>query len=219
MEQPIMPFVNQYKKYSQTIAPFIQSKKTKNYSTVIFFFLVLSVFGWYAIRPTIQTILYLEREIKDKTEIDKKMDEKINALIEANSVYENSKTLLPLLSHAIPINPEALNLVRQINTLATEKNIILSSLQLSNIPIASLSALIRPKNQSRQVEFPVVFSVSGPYVSVVAFLKELVSLRRVVTIQSMNFTPIKPTYLSASDSGKPATIKVSINLLGYYETK
>jgi len=219
MEQPIMPFVNQYKKYSQTITPFIQSKKTKNYSTVIFFFLVLSVFGWYAIRPTIQTILYLEREIKDKTEIDKKMDEKINALIEANSAYENSKALLPLLSHAIPKNPEALDLVRQINALAVEKNIILSSLQLLNIPISSLSASLRPKNQSPQVEFPVVFSVSGPYVSVVAFLKELVTLQRVVTIQSMNFTPIKPTYLSASDSGKPATIKVSINLLGYYETK
>jgi Tfp pilus assembly protein PilO len=219
MEQPILPFINQYKKYSQSITPFIQSPKTKSYSTVIFFFLVLSVFGWYAIRPTIQTILYLQREIKDKTETNKKMDEKIYALIEANSAYENSQPLLPVLSEAIPTAPDALDLVSQINILATNTNVILSSLQMSGIPLATQSGTANPKNTKAYTEFPIVFSVEGPYLSVVSFLKGLVSMKRIVTVGSLNFVPVKKTVFLASESGNPALIKVSINLSGYYETK
>ena len=216
MEQPILPFTNQYKKYAKAIGPFIDSPKTKNYSTVIFFFLVLSVFGWYAIRPTIQTILYLRREIKDKTEMNKKMDEKIYALIEANSIYENSQNLLPVLSEAMPKTPEALDLVSQMNNLAKDKQVLLSSLRMSDIPLTTQSGSV---NARAYAEFPVIFDLEGPYLSVVSFLKELVTMRRIVTIQSMNFIPMKQAFLSASDSAKPSSIKVSINLLGHYETK
>jgi len=219
MEQPILPFTNQYKKYSQTITPFLQSPRTKNYSTVIFFFLVLSVFGWYAIRPTIQTILYLQREIKDKTEIDKKMDAKIYALIEVNTAYEQNQTLLPVLSEAIPVTPEALDIVSQINLLASEKGVVLSSLSMSNIPLATQSAESTPKNIKPVTEIPITFSIQGPFLSVLTFLKELILMRRIVTIQSMNFIPIKTVSLSASESGKPTSIKVSMTVLTYYETK
>jgi len=219
MEQPILPFAKQYRKYAQSITPFIQSTKTKNYSTVIFFFLVLSVFGWYAIRPTIQTILYLQREIKDKTETDKKMDEKINALIEANSVYENNQQLFPLLSEAVPKSPDALDIVSQMQNLATEQNVMLSFLQMGDIPLATQSALTASKNKNVFVEIPITCKIEGQYLSVVSFLKELVNIRRILTIQSMIFTPVKKELSSASESGIPATLELSIKLIAYYETK
>jgi Tfp pilus assembly protein PilO len=222
MDQPILPITNQYKKYAKSITPFFENQKTKNYSTVIFFFLVLSVFGWYAIRPTIQTILYLRREIKDKTEVDKKMDQKIYALIEANSAYENNQKLFPLLDEAIPSTPDALDIVSQINTLAKTNNLILSSLQITNIPLSTQAASLSispSKTQQRQTTFPITFSVEGNYIPIVTFLKQLVTMRRIITIQSMNFIPIKPSQISATVSAGPASIKVTINLMGYYETK
>jgi len=219
MEQPILPLTSQYKKYSQSIAPFLQSPRTKNYSTVIFFFLVLSVFGWYAIRPTVQTILYLQREIKDKTEIDKKMDLKIYSLIEANTAYENNQTLLAVLPEVVPSSPEALDAVSQINLLAAEKGVAVSSLQMSGIPLASPSAAPTQKSQKLFTEIPIAFSIDGPYLSVLTFLKELITMKRIITIQSMKFIPIKTNTLNASDSGKPASIKVSVNVTTYYETK
>ena len=219
MEQPILPFVNQYKKYAQTITPFLQSSSTKNYSTVIFFFLVLSVFGWFAIRPTIQTILYLQREIKDKTEIDKKMDAKIYALIEANAAYENNQSLFPVLSETIPNNPEALDAVSQMKNLAMEKNVLITLLQMANIPLSTPAATQAQKNKKLCTELPVTLSVEGPFLSILSFLKELISLRRIVTIQTMNFVPVKTTSRSASQSAQPTTIKVNITLATYYETK
>jgi len=219
MEQSILPLTDQYKKYSQAITPFLQSPKTKNYSTVILFFLVLSVFGWYAIRPTIQTILYLRREIKDKTEIDKKMDIKIYSLIEANTVYENNQALFPILAEAIPISPEALDAVSQIKLLAAEKNVAISLLQMSNIQLASQSTSVNQKNQNNFTEIPIICNVEGPFASILAFLKELTTMRRFITIRSMNFLPIKTIFVSASESGKPTFIKASIDLITYYETK
>ena len=219
MEQPILPFANQYKKYAQSIAPFMQSPKTKNYTTVVFFFLVLSVFGWYAIRPTIQTILYLQREIKDKTETNKKMDEKIYALIEANSAYENSQLLLPVLSESLPLTPDALDLVSQMNNLATNHDVILSSLKITDLPLSTQSGITNQDKSKKYTEFPILFTVEGLYQSVVLFLKDLVTMRRIVTIESMNFVPVKtPTY-SSSASGSLNFIKVSIKVLSYYETK
>jgi len=218
MEQPILPNVTQYKKYSQAITPFLQSPNTKNYSTVIFFFLVLAVFGWYAIRPTIQTILYLRREIKDKTAIDKQMDEKIYALIEANAAYENNQSLLSVLSEAVPYTPDALDIVSQMNRMAAEKGVMLSSLKMSGIPLATPSGSLSQKKKSF-AEIPIQCTVEGPFLSTVVFLKELISLRRIITIQSMNFVPIKTGVRTASQSGNPTTIKVSINLITYYETK
>lgn len=219
MEQPILPTTNQYKKYAQTLTPFLQSPHTKNYSTVIFFFLVLSVFGWYAIRPTIQTILYLQREIKDKTEIDKKMDDKIYALIEANAAYENSQSLLPVLSEAIPQNPDALDIVSQLSNLAHEKNVTLSLLKMSDIPLATPSTTVSLKNQKRFIPLPISFSIEGSFPTIVSYLKDLITLRRIVTIDSMDFTPLKAAGLAASESGTIATLKASINLSTYYETK
>jgi Tfp pilus assembly protein PilO len=219
MDQPILPNENQYKKYSKKIGPFLQNQKTKNYSTVIFFFLVLAVFGWYAIRPTIQTILYLQREIKDKVEVDKKMDAKIYALIEAYASFENNEKLLPVLSEAVPHTPEALDIVSQIQTIATEKRISISTLQMTGIPLATLSSALKPKDQKRFTEIPIMFTIEGTFPSVVAFLTDLTTLRRVVSIQSMNFIPIKTSIVSASESGTQSSVKVLINLLTYYETK
>lgn len=147
------------------------------------------------------------------------MDEKISALIEANSAYENAQTLLPVLSEVIPKQAEALDLVSQINNLATEKKVTLSSLQMTNVPLTSSTSSANPKNIQPHAELPITFNVEGAYSSIVEFLKELVAMRRLTTIPSMNFVPVKPTVLLASESAKPSSIKVSINLLGYYETK
>jgi len=219
MEKTILPSSNQYKKYSQTIAPFLESQQTKNYTTVIFFFLVLSVFSWYAIRPTIQTILYLRREIKDKTQIDKQMDAKIYALIEANANFENNQALFPVLSEAVPKTPEAVDLVSQLTNLALEKNLLLSQLKTADIPLSTSSAVIPSTNQKQFTELPMEFTIEGPYSSVTSYFRDLINLRRVVTIQSMNFLPLQTPVISASGSGIPATLKVSVDLVTYYETK
>jgi len=214
MDSPILPIVTQYKKYYQSLEPVLQSNTTKNYSTVIFFFLVLSVFGWFAIRPTIQTILYLNREIKDKTEISKKMDEKINALIIANAAYENAYASLTILNEAIPNNPDALSLISTLKNLAGESGASLSAAQVSQVNLASSSADLK-NTKSKETTIPVSLTLEGSFQNLSSFIQSTLEIRRLVTIDSMQFSQNQKTKVSSQAAHMP--LRLTLKMIGYYQ--
>ncbi len=183
-------FARRYRRYYQSLEPMMEKPKTRLYSTIIFFFMVISLFGWYAIRPTINTILYLRREIADKTEVNKKMDDKINALIQAQSAYEAIEAKLPLLDEAIPKDPNVFPYVIRLRELAKETGATISATQVSSSPIA---AEVLPGNKKPAVSKPtplgISFTVSGTYMSVKQFLDGLSQLRRLGSIDSLTIEP------------------------------
>lgn len=213
MEQPNLPVVDRYKKYFKSMEPVFESEGTKRYSTVIFFFLVLSVFGWYAIRPTLQTILYLNREISDKTELTKKMDDKLNALIEANSNLEAAQDRLPLLTDAIPPSPEALTLVQNLQTIAREYGASISALQITDVTLSSPSALGVSAKKEKQT-YPITVTLNSSFPSLSAFLDDIVNLRRIMTVDGLSVTPVK----SESSRSAQTTLKTTIKLTAYFGT-
>src|SRR3989339_1155323 len=125
----------EYRKYYRSLEPMLKKPKTKQYSTVIFFFLTVALFGWFAIKPTIQTILYLQREIVDKKAVNTQMDDKINALIEAQAILENIQPQLEVISYTIPTNPQAVDIARQLKNLAEVSQASLSAIQIASVPI------------------------------------------------------------------------------------
>ena len=111
--------LQKYHKYYKALEPKLNKPTSKAYTTIVFSFLVVSLFGWYAIRPTIQTIIYLQREIRDKTELSKKMEDKISALIEAQAYYQEIEPLLPVIDQALPSKPDAIPVLIQLRNLAS----------------------------------------------------------------------------------------------------
>lgn len=207
---------NQYKKYYQQLEPMLAKPKTRTYSTVIFFFLVVALFSWYAIRPTIQTILYLRREIIDKKEINEKMDTKINALIQAQALLENVQTKLPLAADAIPQNPEAIDVVRIIRDLASQAGASISAIQVSAVPvIVESSASASSKALAvKNVEFSITASIEGTYQTLSSFFTNLISMRRVFVIDSLTFSTNK----SGQTVVASPLIQLNMKVLTYYQT-
>jgi len=207
---------NQYKKYYQQLEPMLAKPKTRTYSTVIFFFLVVALFGWYAIRPTIQTILYLRREIIDKKEINEKMDTKINALIQAQALLENVQTKLPLAADAIPQNPEAIDVVRVIRDLASQAGASISAIQVSAVPvIVESSASASSKAFAvKNVEFSITASIEGTYQTLSSFFTNLISMRRVFVIDSLTFSTNKSSQTVVASP----LIQLNMKVLTYYQT-
>jgi Tfp pilus assembly protein PilO len=208
-------FTDQYQKYYRTLEPVLAKPKTKKYSTVIFFFLVVSLFGWYAIRPTIQTILYLRKEVADKIVVNQKMDDKINALITAQSLYESVSPRLTLLTDAIPENPHAVEIMKQLQQLSPPTQASLSGAQISTVPIVQT----RKENESAKKtsvtysDFPISVTLSGPYTSLSHYLSQLIAMRRIVKIQSISYAPARE---SASASATPF-VQLVLQLNTYYE--
>jgi len=91
----------------------MKKPKMRASTTAVFSFLAISLFTWYAIRPTAQTIIFLRREISDKTALNEQMENKITALIESQDTYEKIKERLPIVQQALPPNPDGVILERQ----------------------------------------------------------------------------------------------------------
>ncbi len=214
--------LKEYRKYYQSIEPIFTKPSGRGYTTVIFSFLAVSLFGWYAIRPTIQTILYLRREIADKTELNKEMEDKISALIEAQAYYQQIEPLLPVVDQALPSQPDAVPLFIQLRNAASASGVLLSSLQTPVIPLLSNSV---QKGQATgppptQPNYLLTIQVRGPYDGVKTFITNVGSLRRIVTIDSVAIAPADSSLVS-SQSAQPSSrlLQATLQLKTYYLMK
>lgn len=205
----------QYRKYYRSLEPMLLKPKNKMYSTVIFFFLVVALFGWYAIRPTIQTIIYLRREIIDKKEVNQKMDEKIQSLIAAQALMESNQQRLSLIEDAVPKNPEAIILVKQLRDTALIAGASISAIQVSSVPVTSTQTTAQKTTQTvNHVTFPITITIEGSYQTLMSFLQTLGSMRRVILIDSLTFSPNKKV---GSNPGT-SVIQLVLQTNTYYES-
>lgn len=179
----------QYKRYYKSLEPLIQKPKGRAYTATVFSFLAISLFGWYGIRPTLQTILFLRREIRDNTEVNTQMEKKIVNLIQAQAAYQQIAPQIPLLREAIPTDPDILPLVFDLRTLATSVDASISAVSIPTVPLLgaqSATPSANPQNtedMSRIV--PIVFSITGQYTSIRQFMEGLLNMRRIVNINSV----------------------------------
>lgn len=211
----IPPSQDQFHRYYQKIQPMMKKPKMRASTTAIFSFLAISLFAWYAIRPTAQTIIHLRREIADKTAINKQMEDKITALVEAQEKYENIHDRLPVIKQALPNNPDAIILARQLRNLATTTGASISAIQIPSLPIlgqeATPGAKLAPAKPLES--FPISVTLTGQYPSLKLFMDGLLSLRRITSIDLISFKLGANKILFGED------LQLSLKLTSYYSTQ
>ena len=204
---------NRFHRYYQRLQPIMKKPRNRATTTAVFSFLAISLFVFYAIRPTAQTIIFLKREITDKTALNQKMEDKISALIEAQTNYESIQDKLPFVDEALPQNPDAIILARKLKNLAAESGATVSAMQIPNLPIIAGEATPGAKlagTASKTVEFPVNIVLHGSYTSLKAFLEGLTNMRRITTIDMMSFKH------STGLSSDPTALQLTARLKSYY---
>lgn len=206
---------DQFRRYYQRLRPMLKKPRMRASTTAVFSFLAISLFAWYAIRPTAQTIIYLRREIADKTAINEQMENKISALIEAQATYENIQARLPIMKQALPDNPDAAILARQLRNLANITGSSISAIQIPSLPIlgneATPGARLTPSKPLEEV--PVAIVITGPYVAIKAFLDGILTIRRIASIDaiSIKLEPSQDVFLR--------NLQLSLKLTSYYSTQ
>jgi len=170
-----------------------------------------------------QTIFTLKREITDKTDTDKKMEDKISSLIEAQAAYQEMEPDLPLLTQALPVNSEVPRAAWELQNLATDMHVTATNLSIITVPLAPDAG---PGGQQKTApnklsDFPVSLSVTGAYPDIKNFIQGIGNLRRIIQTDSMLFTPIRASGTTATSSATPATptgtqIKLDLKLKVFY---
>lgn len=218
-----MPFnykteIHRYKRYYQSIEQVANKPQARAYTTAIFSFLAVSLFGWYAIRPTLQTILFLRREIDDNKKINQQMEEKIGKLIEAHATYQSIKADLPYISQALPPDPELLSALGQIRNVAQLRGASISAITSSAAPLLSNEQTAPNKSTSpkdisnlkvKNVQLSVV--LVGTYDILEGIIEDILSMRRIITIDTLNFTPNGETEQQLTFGSIPLKLVIRLN--------
>jgi len=218
-----MPFnykteIHRYKRYYQSIEKIASKPFTRAYTTAIFSFLAVSLFGWYAIRPTIQTILYLQKEIEDNRLVNAQMEEKIGKLIEAHATYQGIEPDLPYISQALPLSSEVLTALGQVRNIALIRGASISAITSTSAPLlskeqitpnksAAPKGILNRKVKSTQLSVVIV----GTYDMLQGIIEDILSMRRIITIDALSFTPNRETEQQLMFGSIPLKLVMRLN--------
>ena len=100
---------------------YFKPKQRKAYTMLGLTLLSLSIFGTFAIRPTLATIIRLRRKIKDQEEVCKKLDQKLRDLSLAQTELKKISSDLPAIKKALPAGEDFPGLLETLY-LTSEKN-------------------------------------------------------------------------------------------------
>lgn len=166
--------------------PKFKEEKTQKFTTLVFTLLAFSFFGFFAINPTLSTIAALKKELSDNEFVNQKLDEKISNLSILNQKYDLLREDLSSITSIMPPNPNPTLLAGQIQAIAAENNVKLSSLQIFEIEI---SKNIRPdstEDPKSYSKFIFSFGAKGSYTDLKKFLASFTDFQRIITIESIS---------------------------------
>lgn len=193
-----------YSKYYTYIQPLARHPVIKTYSSTIFSLIVITFFIFYAIKPTIETILILQKKLVDSTAVLEQVNLKAKNLSQGKANLENMNPTIK--SKIDKFIPNSVNL----------KSIIQTLEQSAQLHQASVSALqIQPITLDTEGEVAIgsianidfILNIQGQYQNLVSVLQDLKSSDRLISIDRISFSSREESGLIMSISGKAYYIK------------
>ena len=199
------PTLHTYQRYYQRIGPVLQQPQTAGYLVLILTFATLTFFGYFAIKPTLATIVTLRKQIQDDHFINEKLEQKISDLIAAQESYQQLQPDLPLMYRSIPQAPHFSTLIVALENVTAQYDASISALQAQSLSLYPLEPTIKESSASaRLVEFTV--TLEGNYQHIVQFLEQLIHIDRLISVRSIEMR---------SEQGN-ALVRVNLLLSAYY---
>lgn len=152
-------------------------------TTLILTLAIVCVFAFFAIKPTLITITKLNKELKEKREVNKILEKKINNLKKAQIAYAQLIDSLILINRALPEKVGFNQAASQINFLTFSNNLVLLSASFGKFDIVASPS---ESTETNTLDFNI--SVYGSYPDIKNFLQELENIDRVVQINSVVFS-------------------------------
>lgn len=164
-------------KYFPTF-PYLTPERSQKFFGIVLTLLALSFFGIFAIKPTLSTILKLQKELSDNQFIFDQLETKIKNLTTLRKQYFNLQDDLPAITNAVTVQPEAHLLLAQIQSVARTSNVTIKKLQNFEVEV-----LKNDKSKDKDY-YSYSFSIagSGPFENISKFVQILTSMERIVNI-------------------------------------
>lgn len=199
-------------KYAQDLRRYYRMPAIQTSLTLVLSVFVMAVFIIFALRPTIVSIVTLKKTIAESKKTLTQLDTKVVNLQKASEVLETINPLLPVLNTSIPNSGAMYSpLSTTIEALSIQSGAKLESESLG--PTLLFSRIVSPFTPNKKqnvVAMPFTVRVVGSYLSVSGFLTKLLSMERILLVESVTVT--KETGAKNSE----ASVALSVSGSAYY---
>lgn len=177
------------------------NQRTTDYSFVIIFLLVFSVFIIFAISPSLKTAFSLKKEERDLTNVDNVYEKKIMNIADIQYQIETNRDDIPLLNQAMSQYPEVNKMIDDVKTIADKNSLIISKANISDVNL---------RQETKQIDkVRLNIEAKAGYDNLQSFIKDLFSQRRLKMIDSLTIRQDK-------ESTESGTLTVVLVIDGFY---
>lgn len=194
-----------YSRYFTYVKPVTKLPIVKNYASTVFALLTTAILIFFAIRPTVETILVLQKKLADADGVLQKINKKANDLSLGKTNYDNlDPSIKNRISAFIPDTVSIKSLIQSLEQAAQANEASISALQIQPF-------VIENKNEEQVGsidEISFVFNVEGKYQNLIALLRILRTNSRLISIDSLSISKtVDSAGLIMSLSGKAYYLK------------
>ncbi len=182
----------------------IFSKKIGDYTFAILFFVIFSLFILFAIKPSLTTAASLKREEDDLKKIDELYENQILNIAKVQSLMEENREELPLLTMAISNHPQVNKMIDDIQQASNK-----SSFTIKKASIGEVN-LLDTKNKKLQT-LHLTVEGNSDFDTLMRFIDALLAQRRLKTVQKMVISKSQDEQASASGQ-----LKIIMDVEVYY---
>ncbi len=194
-----------YSRYFTYIQPVTKLPIIKNYGSTIFTLLTMSLLIFFAIKPTIETILVLQKKLADQNEILQKVTQKANDLSQGKKNYDNlDQNIKEKISAGVTDIVSIKSLIQTLEQAAGIHEASVSALQIQPLVINT-----KTEDQMRALsEISFTFNAEGDYKNLLDLLRDLKSSSRLISIDNLSISKVSDSQaLIMSLSGKAYYLK------------
>lgn len=176
-----------YSRYYTFIKPILRNKYVKTYSPLAFSLVTTIIFAIFAIKPTLSTIVSLQKSIKEQQGLLKQIDEKsLNLSLAKRNLEDIDPQTADKLKKLMPTQTSITELVDIVTGLASQQQASISGLQFQAVDLQGPTDNPLVNINLQTIEFN--FNLQGSYQNLGNFISQVSKQRRLIDIQAMNFS-------------------------------
>ena len=194
-----------YSRYFTYIKPVAKLPIVKNYGPTIFTLFAMTILIFFAIKPTVETILVLQKKIDDSNQVLEKATQKVNSLSLGKKNYDSlGQNITQKISAAIPDTVSLRSLIQNLEQSAKAREASISALQIQ--PLIINTKVDQKQGNLSEISF--TFNIEGSYANLIEVLQDLKRSSRLISIETLSlFKVAEGEGLIMSLSGKAYYIK------------
>ena len=171
-----------YSRYFTYVKPLIKLPIIRTYGTTVFTIFIITIFIFFAIKPTIETILVLQKKLDNSTQLLESLQKKSRDLSAGRQNYDNlNASIKNKIQAAIPDSAELKTVVQTLENGAALHNASISAIAIE--PQVLENKIQNQVGNLSEVKF--VFNIEGTYTNITSLLQELGRSSRLISIDKL----------------------------------